>query len=217
MAPRPRIARLHARRNRRRGGPNGTVLEKAPEHIHTYRITALSLWNAAVAGVTSEEVIEVLTGFARYPVAEAVTSEVAELMGRYGRLWLTRDADGLVLAGDADHLLDELRAGRLRVLVVSKVANFSIDLPEVSVNRGTPTASSTTLPCDCELLLQRAFCGVIETLRGGRHCTGPSTARHGAGRSLAMKPHLDESPVRSVGGSRPGRHLRRIGLRHRRP
>jgi len=83
-------------------------LEKAPEHIHTYRITALSLWNAAVAGVTPEEAIEVLTDFARYPVSDAVTDEVAELMGRYGRLWLTRDADGLVLVGDSDHLLDEV-------------------------------------------------------------------------------------------------------------
>lgn len=71
-------------------------LEKAPEHIHTYRITPRSLWNAAVAGVTTDEAIDVLVGLARYPVADSVIGEVAELMGRYGRLWLARDDDGLV-------------------------------------------------------------------------------------------------------------------------
>ncbi len=85
-------------------------LEKAPEHIHTYRITPLSLWNAAVAGLSAEEVLDTLVGFAKYPVADVVADTVTDLMGRYGRLWLTRDADGLVLASDDDLLLDQMVA-----------------------------------------------------------------------------------------------------------
>ncbi len=87
-------------------------LEKAPEHIHTYRITPLSLWNAAVAGMGSHEAIDVLTDFAKYPVPNVVTTHVVDLMSRYGRLWLTRDGDGLVLAADADLLLDEVSGVR---------------------------------------------------------------------------------------------------------
>ena len=83
-------------------------LEKSPEHIHTYRITPLSLWNAAVAGVSVDEVIDTLVGFAKYPVADVVPDTVADLMGRYGRLWLSRDTDGLVLASDDDVLLDQI-------------------------------------------------------------------------------------------------------------
>ena len=83
-------------------------LDKAPEHVHTYRITPLSLWNAAVSGLTADEAIATLTGFAKYPVADLVIAEVNELMDRYGRLWLTRNTDGLVLATDDDALLDEV-------------------------------------------------------------------------------------------------------------
>lgn len=73
-------------------------LEKAPEHVHTYRITPLSLWNAAVAGLTAEEVAGTLTRYAKYDVADVVLTEVADQMGRYGRLRLVRDHDTAALA-----------------------------------------------------------------------------------------------------------------------
>lgn len=73
-------------------------LEKAPEHVHTYRITPLSLWNAAVAGLSPGEVASALTGFAKYPVAPSVLAEVHDQMGRYGRLRLVRDHDTAALA-----------------------------------------------------------------------------------------------------------------------
>ena len=53
-------------------------LEKAPEHFHTYRITPLSLWNAAVAGVTVDQVLDALTSLAKYDVADVVVSERSE-------------------------------------------------------------------------------------------------------------------------------------------
>jgi DNA excision repair protein ERCC-3 len=73
-------------------------LEKAPEHIHTYRITPLSLWNAAVSGVEPGEVAMTLTGLAKYAVPGNVLAEVHDQMGRYGRLRIVRDFDSGQLA-----------------------------------------------------------------------------------------------------------------------
>ena len=87
-------------------------LEKAPEHIHTYRITPLSLWNAAVAGVSSDDVVDTLTGLAKYPVPDVVIHEVTDQINRYGRVWLARAVEGLVLVADDDVLLDELAGVR---------------------------------------------------------------------------------------------------------
>ncbi len=106
-------------------------LEKAPEHVHTYRITPLSLWNAAVAGVSADDAIEVLTGFAKYEVATVVIDQVVELMGRYGRLWLTRD-DGLVLAADDPTLLDEV----VRERTVGEFVGRRLDDHRIAVRDG---------------------------------------------------------------------------------
>ena len=85
-------------------------LEKAPEHIHTYRITPLSLWNAAVAGMSAGEVASTLSGLAKYPVPPGVLTEVHDQMGRYGRLRLVRDFDsgGLALVSHEVALLVEV-------------------------------------------------------------------------------------------------------------
>jgi DNA excision repair protein ERCC-3 len=63
-------------------------LVKSPEHIHTYRITPLSLWNAAASGISAQDVLGALRRYSRYEVPELVTSEVVEYIGRYGRLVL---------------------------------------------------------------------------------------------------------------------------------
>jgi DNA excision repair protein ERCC-3 len=73
-------------------------LEKSPEHVHTYRITPLSLWNAASAGVSDDDVAATLTDYAKYPVPESVLVDVRDQMGRYGRLRLVRDFDSGALA-----------------------------------------------------------------------------------------------------------------------
>lgn len=104
-------------------------LETAPEHVHSYRITPLSLWNAAVAGVSADDAVAVLTTWAKYPVADVVVAEVHDLMGRYGQVWLVRDGDGLVLATDSDTLLDEL--GGLRT--VSEFFGRRLDAHRVAV------------------------------------------------------------------------------------
>jgi DNA excision repair protein ERCC-3 len=75
-------------------------LERSPEHVHTYRLTPLGLWNARAAGHDAEGVVDALLRFSRYPVPHALLVDVAETMDRYGRLQLTNDpAHGLVLRG----------------------------------------------------------------------------------------------------------------------
>ena len=69
-------------------------LERAPEHIHTYRITKLGLWNARAAGHDSDFVLETLDRFAKFPVPGSVRTDIVETMARYGRLVITRDAEG---------------------------------------------------------------------------------------------------------------------------
>jgi len=73
-------------------------LERAPEHVHTYRLTPLGLWNARAAGHDAEQVVDVLLRYSRYAVPHALLVDVAETMARYGRLRLESDpTHGLVL------------------------------------------------------------------------------------------------------------------------
>jgi DNA excision repair protein ERCC-3 len=74
-------------------------LERSPEHIHTYRLTPLGLWNARAAGHDAEQVVNVLLTFSRYAVPHALLVDVAETMARYGRLRLDKHpVHGLVLS-----------------------------------------------------------------------------------------------------------------------
>jgi DNA excision repair protein ERCC-3 len=75
-------------------------LERSPEHVHTYRLTPLGLWNARAAGHDAESVVDALLSYSRYPVPHALLVDVADTMDRYGRLQLANDpAHGLVLKG----------------------------------------------------------------------------------------------------------------------
>src|SRR5918911_4747619 len=82
-------------------------LEKSPEYIHTYRITPLSLWNAAASGLPAAEMAARLHAFAKYPVPANVVADIHELAGRWGRLRLLVEQGELRLLGEAA-LLAEL-------------------------------------------------------------------------------------------------------------
>src|SRR5436190_3414746 len=93
-------------------------LEKSPEYIHTYRITPLSLWNAAAAGLPADAMVERLHAFAKYPVPQNVIADVHELAGRWGRLRLESQNDELLLIADEQALLIELsRRDEIRPLL----------------------------------------------------------------------------------------------------
>ena len=84
-------------------------LERAPEHIHTYRITPLAMWNARAAGHDAEQVVDVLEKYSRFPVPQALLIDVAETMDRYGRLTLGKHpAHGLVLESKDPAVLAEI-------------------------------------------------------------------------------------------------------------
>jgi DNA excision repair protein ERCC-3 len=84
-------------------------LEKSPEHIHTYRVSNLSLWNAAAAGFTAEEMLAVLNRYTKFPVPANIPADIAETVSRYGRVQLVRMDDGRLRLVCRDRpLLEEL-------------------------------------------------------------------------------------------------------------
>ena len=84
-------------------------LERSPEHIHTYRITPLALWNARAAGHDAEQVVDALVRWSRFPVPQALLVDVVDTMARYGRLVLqTHPAHGLILVSRDRAVLEEI-------------------------------------------------------------------------------------------------------------
>ncbi|MDH7553223.1 MAG: DEAD/DEAH box helicase [Spirochaetota bacterium] len=83
-------------------------LEKSPEHIHTYRITPLSLWNAASAGLTAKEIVERIERYSRYTVPAIVITTIKEQMDRYGLLTLIKRGENLILQSDDVHIIREI-------------------------------------------------------------------------------------------------------------
>jgi DNA excision repair protein ERCC-3 len=69
-------------------------LEKSPEHIHTYRLTPLSLWNAAAAGMTAEAMLDLLQRFSKFPLPSSLGVDIGEIVSRYGRIKLERAGEG---------------------------------------------------------------------------------------------------------------------------
>ena len=103
-------------------------LERAPEHVHTYRITPLALWNARAAGLDAETVVHTLITYSRFPVPHALLTEIAETMGRYGRLTLVTDpAHGLVLhASDVAVLKEVMRSRRTTGLLGASLGETDV-------------------------------------------------------------------------------------------
>jgi DNA excision repair protein ERCC-3 len=87
-------------------------LEKSPEHVHTYRLTSLALWNARAAGLTPEQVTDALREHSRYPVPPGLLTDLVETMGRYGRLVLRAGEDGLELTSSDRAVLEEVLRSR---------------------------------------------------------------------------------------------------------
>lgn len=103
-------------------------LERAPEHIHTYRLTPLGLWNARAAGHDAESVIDTLIRYSRYPVSNSLLIDVAETMSRYGRLQINSDpANGLVLQTIDVAVLEEvLKSKKVAPLLGARIDETTI-------------------------------------------------------------------------------------------
>jgi DNA excision repair protein ERCC-3 len=83
-------------------------IEKSPEHIHTYRLSPLSLWNAAAGGMDAPMVIELMTRYSKYSIPSNVITDIREYMGRYGRVKLVREGDELHLVSNDVALIAEI-------------------------------------------------------------------------------------------------------------
>ena len=112
-------------------------LEKSPEHIHTYRITPLSLWNAASAGLTPQDVVKTLREFSRYEIPAGITEGFSLTMSRYGKIRMLQneeDSNALILRIEDESI--RLEIGELKVLkkyLVQRAGGFSLAL----IDRGT--------------------------------------------------------------------------------
>jgi DNA excision repair protein ERCC-3 len=96
-------------------------LERAPEHIHTYRITSLALWNARAAGHDAEQVVDSLIKYARYAVPNALLIDIADQMGRYGRLRLeNHPVHGLILSTTDKPVLEEVLRNKKIIPMLGK-------------------------------------------------------------------------------------------------
>ena len=105
-------------------------LERAPEHIHTYRITKLGLWNARAAGHGSDYVLGVLDRYAKFAIPSSVRVYVQETMDRYGKLVIRRNSEGtLILTSEsAAILLEASRSPRIAALLGQRISEDSFEV-----------------------------------------------------------------------------------------
>ncbi|MFC4223822.1 DNA repair helicase XPB [Lysinibacter cavernae] len=98
-------------------------LERAPEHIHTYRITRLGLWNARAAGHSADEMLATLNRYSKFDVPQSVSIDIIETVGRYGRLVIERDDNGdLILRSDDEAAIREVsKAKRIAPLLTAQI------------------------------------------------------------------------------------------------
>lgn len=100
-------------------------LERAPEHIHTYRITRLGLWNARAAGHDSDFVLAVLDRYAKFAVPASVRNDIVDTMSRYGRLSIIKNDEGRLLLHSTDRavLLEASKQPKISALLEGPVGN----------------------------------------------------------------------------------------------
>lgn len=175
-------------------------LERAPEHVHTYRVTPLALWNARAAGHDAEQVIDALIGFSRYPVPHALLVDVAETMARYGRLRLEKHPiHGLVLTSTDRAVLEEvLRSKKIQPLVGER---FGADIVAVH----PPSAATSSRRCSSSAGRPRTWPDTSTA------STTPSTCARTAGR---CGPTRRRRPTRS-GTAAPGSWCCRVARARR--
>ncbi len=103
-------------------------LERSPEHVHTYRLTPLGLWNARAAGHDAEQVIDTLLSYSRYAVPHALLIDIAETMDRYGRLRLEKHpVHGLVLVSVDKAVFEEVvRAKKVAGMIGERLEELTV-------------------------------------------------------------------------------------------
>ena len=104
-------------------------LEKSPEHIHTYRISPLSLWNAAAGGLQAQAIIDLLAKYSKYAIPSSIEVEIKEYISRYGRIKLIRDGEQLLLKSDDPALIVEAaRHKQTAPYILGQIDRFTLQV-----------------------------------------------------------------------------------------
>jgi len=98
-------------------------LQKSPEHIHTYKLTPISIWNAASSGFKTKDIISKLKYFAKYEIPENIIFEIKEWMMRYGKLKITRKGTQLILESTDKNLFSEIIRNKKVESYIYKIEN----------------------------------------------------------------------------------------------
>jgi DNA excision repair protein ERCC-3 len=98
-------------------------LERAPEHVHTYRITKLGLWNARAAGHESSFVLGVLDTYSKFPIPTSIRVDIEQTMGRYGRIVIQKGPEGdlQLYSNEPAVLLETTRQRRVNDLLLDRI------------------------------------------------------------------------------------------------
>src|SRR5712691_7569727 len=104
-------------------------LEKSPEHIHTFRLSPLSLWNAAAGGMNAEMVLELLALYSKYAIPTSIATDIRDYMSRYGRIKLIREGDALLLtSSDAALIAEVIHHKRTQPFLLRQLNRHTIEV-----------------------------------------------------------------------------------------
>ncbi len=106
-------------------------LEKSPEHIHTYRLSPLSLWNAAAAGMSGDEILESLRTYSKYDIPQNVETEILDYVSRFGCVKLLKQGQELVLYSEDPLLITEITHHRnVQPWLDKRLDEHTVRIPE---------------------------------------------------------------------------------------
>jgi DNA excision repair protein ERCC-3 len=104
-------------------------LVKSPEYVHTYQLSALSLWNAAAAGLGADQILSGLEAFSKYPLPDNVRRDIVDAIGRYGRIKIIKDGERLLLTSSDTALMEEIsRHKAFQPLVTTRLDAHTYEL-----------------------------------------------------------------------------------------
>ena len=110
-------------------------LEKSPEHIHTYRLSPISLWNAASLGITSKDVLNDLIRFSKYELPQNIHFNIPDIMARYGKLKLTSNGEMLIIESTDKLIITEIwNNDKIRPYLDELLDNYTVLIEPL--NRG---------------------------------------------------------------------------------
>ncbi len=110
-------------------------LEKSPEHIHTYRITPLSLWNAASSGITNDIILEIFNKHSKYDVPQNIIEDIKDNISRYGKLKLIKRGGDFIITSEDQYLITEITHNKHVMPLIKQRLNHS-EFTIAPLNRG---------------------------------------------------------------------------------